>query len=92
MKDIEQFSLSQNATSFDFLAEDIVKKRELYEIYRNQIIIGYLVRDKYGNFIKEFNEKQMSEAFIFCFPKLNEEEKKNEKEYWDNFKKSQFFI
>ena len=95
----ELFILSDKyATSFDFVAQDIVKRRELFEILGwedefciNQIVIGYLVRDYHGNFIKEFNHKQEEEAFTFCFPPLTSEEKKFEKKYWHNLKNGHAF-
>ena len=91
----ELFPLSDKyATGFDFVAQDIIKRRELFEILGwenefciNQIVIGYLVRDYHGNSIKEFNHKQEAEAFAFCFAPLSEEEKKFEKEYWHNLEK-----
>ncbi len=89
IKNQELFILSDKyATSFDFVAQDIIKKRELFEILGwenefciNQIVIGYLIRDFYGNPIKEFNHKEEAEAFSFCFPPLNKKEKEFEKEY-----------
>jgi len=96
IKNQELFILSKKyATSFDFVAQDTIKKRELFEILGwenefciNQIVIGYLVRDYHGNPIKEFNHKEETEAFSFCFPPLTKNEKEFEKEYWNNFNKS----
>ena len=94
MKKIKElFILSDRyATNFDFVAQDIVKKRDLFEILgwenefcMNQMVIGYIVRDYDGNPIKEFNHKQEAEAFAFCFPPLSKSEKEFEKEYWNNF-------
>ncbi|MCK4442626.1 MAG: hypothetical protein KAU90_11525, partial [Sulfurovaceae bacterium] len=71
----EQFILSDKyATSFDFVAQDIIKGRELFEILGwenefgiNQIVIGYLIQDCDGKPIKEFNAYQEAEAFAFLF-------------------------
>jgi len=92
----ELFLLSEKyATDFDFVAQDIIKERELFEILgwenefcQNQIVIGYLVRDYYGKPIKEFHVHQELEAFAFLFPPLTSEEKEFEKEYWSKLEKS----
>ena len=70
---LHQLFKRNNTNSIDFVAQDPISKRELYEIIGysdkynvDNVVIGYIV--KLSNIpLKQFKEHEQTEAFAFLY-------------------------